>query len=213
MAIPLIVTGAGNNSDADNVYKVTFDKALSSAPKYECWDNSATWPAVDSAGSTVTKEIFTGTSGNGNKPMLSLIATTSGNSTSAWKPASATAGSANPNRMKGDTNYVTDPTTPGASDAIKFNMCLEVPSDASVPSTSSMNALLQIVYTYTGDAPTPVWAANEGTEVTPTWTTLTPGTHGVKFCNDDAVAGTSGTHKLTLPASGTKDDGAQVVST
>jgi hypothetical protein len=210
--IPLKVTGAGNN-DAQNCYRVTFDEALSSAPKYEAWDNSEVWPAVDAAGTTVLKEIFTGTAGNSNLAMLSLVATTSASPGEDWKPAAATGGTDNPNRMKGDTSYVTDPTTPDAAEAILFNMCLEVPHDATVPSTSSMNALLQIVYTYTGDAPTPVWAANEGTEGEPSWTTLTPGTHGIKFCNDDAVAGTPATHKLTLPAASTVDDGAQVVST
>lgn len=213
MSIPLKVTGAGNNSTAQNVYKVSFSDALSSAPKYEAWDNSSTFPAVDSSGSTVAKEIFTGTTGNSNKPMLSLVATTSSAPTSAWKPASATAGSANPNRMKGDTNYVTDPTTPGAGAAILFNMCLEVPSDATVPSSSSMNALLEIVYTYTGSAPTVSWYANEGTEATPTWTQLTPGTHGMRFCNSTASTSDTATWKLTLPASGTVDDGSQLVTT
>ncbi len=211
--IPLKVTGSGNGSDADNVYQITFSEELSSAPKYECWDNSETFPTVTAVGVAVTKEIFTGTAGNSLKPMLSLVATTSGNDSEDWKPSIATGGTANPNRMKGTDNFVTDPTTPSAADAIKFNMCLEAPHDADVPSTAGMNALLQVVYTYTGDEPTPTWAANKGTEEIPDWETLTPGTNGVKFCNADAVAATPGTHKLTLPATGTVDDGAQIVTT
>jgi hypothetical protein len=213
MAIPLKVTGAGNNSTARNVYKVAFSTALSSAPYYKAWDNSQTFPARDTSGSTTTKEIFTGTTGNGSKPMLSLVDTSSAAPSSAWKPTSATSGSANPNRLKGSINYVTATTTPGAGEYITFNMCLEVPYDASVPSSSSMNALLEITYTYTGTAPTVSWYANEGTEGTPTWTQLTPGTHGIRFCNSSASTSDSTTWKLTLPASGTVDDGAQLVTT
>jgi hypothetical protein len=213
MAIPLKVTGAGNNSTAINCYKVSFTKALSSAPVYKAWDNSQTFPAKDDAGSTTDKQIFIGTAGNGNKPMLSLVDTSTSAPASAWKPASATAGSANPNRLKGSVNYVTATKTPAADEYITFNTCLEVPSDASVPSTTSMNALLEITYTYTGDAPTVAWYANEGTEGTPTWTQFTPGDHGIRFCNASADVGTSATWKLSLPTSGTVDDGSQLVTT
>lgn len=213
MAIPLKVAGAGNNSTARNVYKLTFSEALSSPPIYKAWDNSQTFPAKDSSGSTTNKEIFTGTAGNGYKPMLSLVDTSSGAPSSAWKPSSATAGSANPNRLKGSMSYVTATTTPGANGSITWNMCLEVPYDATVPSTSSMNAILEITYTYTGNAPTLTWAANEGTEASPIWTTFTPGTHGIRFCNSTASTSNSTTWKLTLPTTGTVDDGAQLVTT
>lgn len=202
MAIPNKATGAGNN-DAQNVFKVTFDQALSTAPKIEAWDNSQTFPDKDAAGSTTAKEAFTGTTENGNKPMIYAVATTSSSPGSDWKPSSASAGSANPNRLKGTTNYVTDPTTPGLGDAILFNLGIEVPSDATVPSSSSLNTLIQIRYTYTGTAPALTFAFNEGTEGTPSWTTLTPGTHGLRFCNSGTVGG--GPYKLTLPASGTVD--------
>ncbi|KUK49418.1 MAG: hypothetical protein XD75_0582 [Parcubacteria bacterium 33_209] len=91
MAIPNKATGAGNNNAA-NVFKVTFSQALSTAPKYEAWDNSKTFPAKDESGSTVAKEIFTGTTGNGNKPMLYLVDTNAGATPPGanWKPASAT---------------------------------------------------------------------------------------------------------------------------
>lgn len=211
MAIPNKATGAGNNN-AQNVFKVTFSTALSTAPKYEAWDNSQTFPAKDAAGSTTAKEVFTGTAGNGSKPMLYLAATTSAAPGANWKPASASAGSANPNRLKGTTNYVTDPTTPGASGAILFNIGLEVPSDATVPSSSSMAFLLQIRYTYTGSAPSLTWEFNEGTEGTPSWTALTPGTHGLRFCNS-STSWAAGPYKLTLPASSTADAGEVGVTT
>ena len=213
MAIPLKVSGAGNNSAARNVYKVVFSQALSAAPVYKAWDNSQTFPSRDTSGSTTNKEIFTGTAGNGNKPMLSLVDTSTAAPNSAWKPTSATSGSANPNRLKGSSNYVTATKVPTANDYITFNMCLEVPYDATVPSTSTMNAILEITYAYTGTAPVVSWYANEGTESSPTWTQLTPGTHGIRFCNASASTSDSTTWKLTLPATGTVDDGAQLVTT
>ena len=57
MAIPSKAIGAGN-IDAAEVFKVTFSQALSTAPKLEAWDNSETFPAVDSEGTTTEKEIF-----------------------------------------------------------------------------------------------------------------------------------------------------------
>jgi hypothetical protein len=138
--------------------------------------------------------------------MLYLAATTSAAPGANWKPASASAGSANPNRLKGSTNYVTDPTTPGAGGAILFNIGLEVPYDASVPSSSSAAHMIQVRYTYTGSAPSLTWAFNEGSEGTPSWTTITPGTHGLRYCNS-STSWAAGPYKLTLPASGTVDAG------
>lgn len=165
------------------------------------WDNSSTFPAVDAAGSTTTKEAFTGTAGNSSKPMFALYCTSSAGPGSAnWFPASATAGSANPNRMKGSTNYVTDPTTPTSSGVTKFNISAEFPSDATVPSSSSQNILLQVQYQYTGSAPSLTYAYNDGgTEGSPVWTNFTPGTHGIRLVNTGTV---SGTYKFTLPTSG-----------
>lgn len=212
MAIPLKVSGAGNTSTARNCYKLTFSTANSVAPLYKCWDNSQTFPVRDASGATTAHEIFTGTTGNSLKPMLSLVDTSSAAPASSWKPASATGGTANPNRMKGSASYVTATVTPGAAGYITWNMCLEAPYDATVPSTTSMAALLEITYYYTGAVPSLTWSANEGTEATPTWTTLTPGTHGMRFCNSTATVGDSATWKLTLPSSSTVDDGAQLVT-
>ena len=203
MSIPCKVTGAGNYNAA-NVFRVTFSTALSSAPKIEAWDNSSTFPAKDAAGVTVAKEVFTGTTGNSNKPMVYAISTTGGAPGANWKPASATAGSANPNRLKGTTNYITDTTTPGAGGSIKFNLGIEVPYDAAVPSNVSMSFLIQVRYSYTGTAPSVTFAANEGTEGSPIWTTITPGSHGIVFCNSSTIW-SSGPYKLTLPESGTVD--------
>lgn len=202
MAIPNKATGYGNNSVAQNVFRLTFSTALSQAPTYEAYDSAATFPAVGTD-LTVAKKIFAGTAGNSSKPMLSLVATTSAAPSSAWKPAAATGGSANPNRMKGTTNYVTDPTTPGAGGVIRWNMVAELPSDL-VPATDNveMQHDLLIRYTFTGGAPALTWAFNEGTEGTPTWTNLTPGTHGIRHSKSGAV---TPSYFATVPASGTQD--------
>lgn len=202
MAIPNRAVGYGNNSIARNVFRITFSTALSSAPKYEAYDSAATFPAVDTA-VTVANTILAGTAGNSNKSMLSLVDTSSAAPTSNWKPTSATGGSANPNRVKGQTNFVTATATPGAGGVITWNEVLEVPSDATTSSTMAHDLLVR--YTYTGTAPTLTWAFNDavsGTEGTPTWTTLTPGTHGIRHSR----AGASTPNYLAnIPASSTED--------
>lgn len=199
MSIPNKATGYGNASTARNVFRVTFSQALSSAPKYEAWDGGS-FPAVGS-GTTTTGRIFAGTTGNGSKPMLSLVDTSSGAPTSSWKPTSATAGSANPNRMKGQTNFVTATATPGAGGTITFNMVVEIPSDHVT--TDALTPDILIRYTYTGSAPSLTWAFNEGSEGSPTWTTLTPGTHGIRHTRAGISAG--GPYLANIPASSTED--------
>ena len=211
--IPNKATGAGNNNAA-NVFKITFSTALSTAPKYEAWDNSETFPAKVAAGTTTAKEIFTGTTGNGSKPMLYLVDTNAGATApgASWKPAAAVAGSNNPNRLLGTTNYVTATNTPGAGEFITFNLGLEVPYDATVPSATGMAHVIQIRYTYTGNAPTLTWAFNEGTEGTPSWTTITPATHGIRFCNS-STSWAAGPYKITLPDSSVLDAGEIGITT
>lgn len=204
--IPSKVAGGGNLSTAQNVFRLTFSQSLSAAPQYQMWDNGSTYPAVDNLGSTVAKEAFTGTSGNSNKPEYALIATTSSAPTSNWLPSSATSGSHNPNRMKGTTNYVTDPTTPTSGQSIRFNISAEFASDSTVPSTTSQSVLLQVVYAYSGSSPTLTMAFNDvadgGTEVSPQWATMTAGTHGIRLVNVGTV---SGTYNWTLPLGGVGD--------
>ena len=206
MSIPAKATGYGNGSTARNVFKTTFSTALSSAPKYEAYDGG-TFPSTGSA-TTTSKECFTGTSGNGNIPFYSLVDTSAGAPTSSWKPTSPSAGSANPNRLKGTTNYVTAAATPGAGGSITFNMVLELPSDASTGAGCAIDLLVR--YTYTGGVPTLTWAFNEGSEGSPSWTTWTPGTHGIRH----ARAGSgSGTYLANIPASGTEDTAEGWVTT
>lgn len=203
MAIPFQITGAGNQ-DTQYVFRVTFTQELSVPPYIEAWDNALTFPSRTSTGTTVAKEVFTGTTGNGDIPMLYAVATTSALPGDDWKPAAATAGAANPNRLMGDTNYVADPTTPTAGGSIYFNLGIEVPYDAAVPSTTSLAHIVQVRYRYSGPVPTVTFDANEGTEATPVWTTIVPGNNGVRYCNAGTVWSV-GPYRLTLPETGTVD--------
>ncbi len=203
MSIPSKTVGGGNASTARNVYRITFSQALSDAPLLKMWDGAA-YPATGAA-LTTSNTVFAGTAGNSNKPMISLVDTSSGAPTSNWKPASATGGSANPNRMKGSTNFVTATVTPGGGGTITWNEVLELPSDATTSSTMAVD--LEVTYKYTGTVPALTWAFNDnvggGTEGVPVWTTLTPGTHGTRYCNAATVGG--GPYLFDIPASSTSD--------
>lgn len=204
MAVPSKVVGGGGANNKTKCFKIVFTQTLSTAPKIEALDNSSTFPAVDVSGATVAKEIFTGTSENGNIPCLAAWsggAEGTGTLPGAnWHPAAATAGSANPNLLKGQTNYVTCTNTPSAGQNIVFNLSLKIAGDKTVPSTSSMAHLIQIRYTYSATAPALTFYYNDGgTEASPSWTVMTPGTHGVRFCDPGTV---SGTYNLTMPSPG-----------
>jgi len=199
MSIPFKVTGAGNKNAA-NVFKVVFSQALALPPTIEAWDNSSTFPVSESCGKTTVKQIFTGTAGNSNIPMLYAVATTSAAPGLNWKPASATVGSATKNRLKGRTNYVTNPTTPSAGGHILFNLGLEIPYDAE-STAGEMEHMFQIRFFYGGSAPTVTIYGNTGTEISPSWSQITSSQHGLRFC-DVTV---EGTYELTLPQSGTVD--------
>ena len=202
MAIPGPIKGAGNNSTAQNVIKVTFSEATADAPKLKAWD--------DFSVNSVTHEIFTGTTGNGNKPMLSAVATTNGAPASAWKPSAATSGGATINRLKGDDSYVNLDTGAVAKDGnVRFNLCLELPYDASVP--GDLDWVLTLEYTYSGPAPLLTWEFNDedggGTEATPVWTQLDAGASGDCLRPADANCAASNI-VLHKPPSGTLDNPA-----
>ena len=215
MAIPSRATGYGNNSTARYVFSATFSTALSTNVTYEMYDNNGVgYPAVDTS-VTSTKVCFSGTAGNGWKPVYSLVDTTNAAPVGAWKPAGA-AGSANPNRMSGLSKYVTQAGAirdGGANTRISWNEVLELPSDWS----SGINGLLVdllLRYTYTGSAPVVAWYFNDliggGTEGAPVWTVLTPGAHGVRHCRAGVVPPN---YVATVPASSTQDTTEGWVST
>lgn len=229
MAIPSNTVGYGNNSTARNVFGLTFTTALSSAPKFETYDGG-TYPAVGS-GTTTTGTALAGTAGNSSKTMASVVDTSAAAPTSAWMPSSATGGTANPNRVKGQTSYVTSAATSGGGTAVRaygtgfskgagalgnssgavdsatnpagvitWNEAFEMPSDVTTSSNLTYDLLVR--YSYTGVAPSLAWYYNDsasGTEATPVWTALVPGTNGLRHCNAGTVAGT---YLLDIPSSG-----------
>lgn len=202
MAIPTQAAGYGNNSIARNVFGVHTTQALSSAIKYEAYDNDQTFPAVDTA-VTYTNDVLAGTTGNGNISMVCLVDTTDAAPSSNWKPSSASAGEANPNRLQGQVSYVQqDGSVLSADGRATYNMVIEVPSDAET--TSSMGFDLLVRYTYTASTtPTISFQVNEGAEATVSWTSLTVSTHGIKHCR----SGSSAPSDLyaNIPASDTED--------
>ena len=203
MAIPSKVTGAGNTSVATNVFRVTFSEATSDAPLLKAWD--------DANLNTILNEVFVGTAVNTNLPMINAVATTNSAPSSSWKPAGVTAGGAVINKLKGNTNYVnlhTGALTGGQE--VKWNMCWEVPSDATVPQTgtNTMDAVILLEFTSAGTPPVLTWEFNDssagGTEGTPVWQAFTAGASGDFIIPTDAgvVAPNLVLHK---PASSTLD--------
>jgi len=200
MTMPGQVKGAGNNSVAQNVISVTFSQATSDIPTLEAWDDFNT--------NSILHEIFTGTVGNGNIPILSAVATTDGAPVAAWKPAAPSAGGATINRLMGSTNYVNLAAAPiTLGNSVRFNLCWEVPYDASVP--ADMDCVFAIRYSYSGAPPVLTWEFNDedagGTEGVPVWTGITPGVAGNIFRPTDAGV-TAGNLVLHKPPASTIDN-------
>jgi hypothetical protein len=205
--IPSAVANAGNNSSAQNVYRIVFSQNLATVPTLESWD--------DGTFSTTNRQQFTGTAGNGLIPMLSAIATTDTAPVSNWKPTSAVAGGAVANRMLGSTNFVNlSVGVPVAGGAVRFNLDFECPFDATVPSINTFG-VLACRFAFSGATPTLTWQYNDtgsgGTEGSPSWTTITPGSAGNYIRPADSSASV-GNVVLTLPSSGVLDSGSQWVT-
>jgi len=182
MAIPNDATGYGHGSDARNVFAVyAASDDLSSLIKWECWDNDETFPTIDDL-ETTENDIFAGTTKNGSKSMIHFLDTSNAApSSKIWRKLTASAGDANPNRMKGNTNYVEqDGSILTSGNRATFNMFIEIPSDLTTSAAMGFDVTAR--YTYTGNDPGLQFQFNEGTEGTPTWTAMTPGTHGIKHC-------------------------------
>jgi hypothetical protein len=199
MSLPFKISTIGNR-DRANAFRVTFSEALALPPKIEAWDNTQTFPKRVTYGATTIKQIFIGTTGNGNLPMLYAAATTSDSPGDNWKPVTTIAGGATINRLKGSTSYIVDPTTPGAGESIKFNLGVEVPFDA-VTTTGQMDYAIQIRYYFSGDVPAVTFAGNSGTESSPVWESIPAGLIGIRLC-DYSI---EGDYYLTLPESSTVD--------
>ena len=194
--------GYGNNSTARNVFGVLFSEALSALVKYYCYDNDETFPATDDL-ETADNDVLAGVDSL-NLSMVSLIDSTNAAPTSDWKPASATPGEANPNRMQGATSYVEqDGAIRGASERITFNMVVEVPAEATTVMAFGFD--LKIVYSYTGAEPTVSFQVNTGTEGSPSWQTVAPETYGILHCRAGSGAGGDGNYYANIPEADTED--------
>lgn len=189
MAISTKVEGAGNNSTAQNVFRVTFSEDLSAAPALKYFD--------DSSATTVLGRPFIGTAGNGGKPIVAAVATTDAAPVADWKPVTATAGGATANLLKGNTSYVDlSSAAPLSGESVMFNLCWSIPSDLPIapplpPSDpaytiNSLYATLSLDIAYSGSVPVLTWEINDfsggGTEETPSWTTMVSG-----FSNNDQI--------------------------
>lgn len=193
MSLPIKITTIGNQ-DAANAFKITFSEALALPPQIEAWDNTETFPKRVNYGKTTLNQIFVGTVGNNNKPMLYAASTTVSSPGSNWKPSTAIVGGATKNRMKGTTNYIVDTVTPNAGESILFNLGIEVPFDSETTS-GQMDYTIQTRYFFSGPIPVTTFYANSGTEAAPVWEEITPVLHGIRLC-DYSV---EGTYYLTIP--------------
>jgi len=160
MATYCRVSGAGNNN-ASYVIRVVFSVAPIRAPFLKAWDNSSC--------NSTTGKVFTGTTGNGNEPVIIAKETTSGLPGSNWVTNVVKAsGGANANKLKGDTNYVNFPNT---NTTQYFNIALLLPSDFGADTyTFTLQA-----GGYFSSSPTITFAFNNqtygGTEASPAYTT------------------------------------------
>lgn len=208
MSIPSPVTGAGNNSSAQNVYRVVFSQALSAVPTLEAWD--------DSTFTSTVKEMFAGTTINGHIPYVSAVATTDSAPVSGWKPVAPVGGGATINRLLGLTNFVNlSAGIPTAGGAVRWNLNWEIPADASVPSTNTLNGVIAVRISFSGATPVLTWQFNDnsagGTEGAPVWTNITPGSAG-NFIKPSNNGATSATVFFTIPLTSVADAPAQWVT-
>ena len=196
MTVPAKITGAGNNSSAQNVIKIAFSEATSDAPTLEAWD--------DATISSTAKALFTGSVGNGNIPNLSAVGTTDSAPASDWKPAAPVAGGATANRLKGSTYYCVLSASPVAlGGVITFNVCWELAYDTP-EAAAGLEHVLKVKYAYTGAPPILTWSINEGTESVPVWTEVTPGATGNKLMPANSGV-TYPNISVALPAAGVFD--------
>lgn len=198
MAIPFRPTGIGAVA-AFRVFRINFSQALSAIPELHAWD--------DFNLNTVTGKIFTGTTVNGNKPMIGAIGADIAPS-AAWWPASAVSG-ANLNvasRLKGTDGWCKlDDAAPGINGDVFFNFNFSFPSD--ITPSDVISCCLSVLYKYTGSTPSVTWYGNDGgTEGAPIWTSLTSqpkGTNGAATVIRPSDAGGDGVGDVvTIPGSG-----------
>lgn len=195
-------TGIGQVA-AKNVIRVTTSQPLSTNPKFQGWD--------DENLNTTLNDIFVGTAGNGNKPMVGAIGMLVQPSASWWVEA-LIAGAAvnNGSLLKGSLGFVLlTSTPPGVSGQMFINLDYRIPHDLDPAAIVAHSLSLEIQYT--GPPPSLTWEANKGTEGTPVWQALVSSIKGsaiaiggteIRPCDVGSGGDGTETYKLSIPASG-----------
>lgn len=171
--------GAMGNRNARQVMKILFNKAISSHPRLEAWDNAAQmnlWTAP-------TSELLAGTASTGNKSWLAAADTTSALPSANWYAnADERSKGTSPAKLMGSGAYLLlDGATIGVVSRM-FNLALKVPSDAVQVGTTQHTPIIACRFYYTGSTPTLSWQYNASTVATPRWSTFNTGTNGYKLC-------------------------------
>jgi hypothetical protein len=197
MAIPFIPTGIGQNA-AKEVFKISFSEDLSQIPELHAWDTFT----LD----TVSNKVFTGTTVNGDVPMIGAIALTVAPGAS-WYPASPVAGAAVDvaSLLIGNTGFCLMTSAAPVAGDVFFNFDFSFPSDVLPGDT--MSFVVNFLFIFTGATPTITWAANDGgTEGAPIYTALTTqpgGSAGAATVIRPSDTGGSGVgDTVTIPTSG-----------
>lgn len=197
MTISQCTTYDGTLNTNQNVLKITFSEATSTAPILTAWD--------DSNLNSVTNEILAGTSGTSNTSWLKAVETTSGAPGSSWTSSTVSLDdnsnpAGGPNALKGNDRFVPCASTASAGSSKLFNIVCYVPSDAN-SGTSGHTFVLSIRYSYTGTEPTITFYANTGSEASPTWTEISSG-DTIYFAGPDTTS--TSVDPVTAPSSGSK---------
>jgi len=201
---PFRPTGIGQHA-AMNIFKASFSEDLSTPPQLHAWD--------DYLLQTALHKLFTGTAGNGSKPMIGGIGLTMPPA-AAWFPTTKVVGADVDvaSLLMADEGFcVLSEEAPAAEEEIFFNLDYKIPSD--LLSGDSIGHVVSVEYQYIGDAPIIAWKANAGTEGAPDWVTLFPGLEGsapqpgmtvIRPCDGGEGYNGTQTYKLTIPVSGQK---------
>lgn len=163
---PFQPVGIGGNSNAINVFRITFSQALSDIPRLRAWDSYT----ADSTANT----IFGGTVFF-PYPFIAAVGEVAPG-VSNWFPATPVPGDTTvgvPNMLKGTTNGAKlASSAPGAGGGVVFNIGYKVPYDVTTLATTDHALVCE--YQYTGPAPTVSWYANQppGIEGSPNWVSI-----------------------------------------
>lgn len=217
---PFRPVGIGADQQAYNVFKITFDQALSDIPILTAYDDYT----IASNSNTLFAGTTPSTPPDGTP--LPLIAAVSGKqgttaypgflgSPSGWFPSTAQGPNApvgTPNFLQGASNNIyLDTTAPGPGhDSVTFNLAYKFFKNLSTFST--VDGVIICQYQYTGSAPAVTFYGNSNTEVSPSWTPLVPYATGIapvsgdttqiRPCDTGKGADGDSTYRQTIPSTG-----------